>query len=46
MINGNTLTLLDSVSSNKIIISQQVAKNLNLSLREPVFMYFAQDPPE
>ena len=45
MIDGNTLTLSDSVSSNKIIISQQVAKNLNLSVGEPIFMYFAQDPP-
>ena len=45
MIKGNTLTLSDSVSSNKIIISEKVAKNLNLSLGDPVFMYFAQDPP-
>jgi|TARA_B100001093_G_scaffold178873_1_gene171426 lipoprotein-releasing system permease protein len=45
MVSGNTLTLSDSISSNNIIISKQVAKNLNLSLGESVFMYFAQDPP-
>tara|TARA_B100000900_G_scaffold119351_2_gene100691 strand:- start:3990 stop:5228 length:1239 start_codon:yes stop_codon:yes gene_type:complete len=45
MVSGKTLTLSDSISSNSIIISKQVAKNLNLSLGESVFMYFAQDPP-
>ena len=45
MLSGKTLTLSDSISSNSIIISKQVAKNLNLSLGEYVFMYFAQDPP-
>ena len=45
MLSGKTLTLSDSISSNNIIISKQVAKNLNLSLGESVFMYFAQDPP-
>jgi len=45
MLSGKTLTLSDSISSNSIIISKQVAKNLNLSLGESVFMYFAQDPP-
>lgn len=45
MVSGKTLTISDSISSNNIIISEQVAKNLNLSLGESVFMYFAQDPP-
>ena len=45
MVRGETLTLSDSISSNSIIISEMVAKNLNLSLGESVFMYFAQDPP-
>mgnify|MGYP001412765610 CR=1 FL=1 len=45
IVKGKTFNLSDSTSSNSIIISEQVAKNLNLSLGEYVFMYFAQDPP-
>ncbi len=45
LIAGNTFTINDSIKSNKILISEYVAKLLKLSLGDKLTVYFVQDPP-
>ena len=45
MIQGDILNIEDSITSNEILISSEIARLLDVSIGESLFMYFAQDPP-
>jgi lipoprotein-releasing system permease protein len=45
LIEGDTLTISDSVNSNNIVISSNIANKLNLELGDKVKMFFIQEPP-
>ena len=42
---GEVLNLDDSIKSNDILISKEVAKLLKLNVSDDLVMYFVQDPP-
>ena len=45
LVSGDVFTLTDSVRSNNILISEEVAKKLKLVIDNDLVMYFVQDPP-
>ena len=45
LVSGDVFTLTDSVKSNNILISEEVAKQLKLVIDDDLVMYFVQDPP-
>jgi lipoprotein-releasing system permease protein len=45
MIEGDTLIIADSAKSNNVVISQYIAKALNLKVGDSFAAYFIQDPP-
>ncbi len=45
MLEGKTLQIVDSVKSNDIVLSKNIASRLNIKLGDKVKMYFIQDPP-
>ena len=45
LVSGDVFTLTDSVRSNNILISEEVAKQLKLVIDDDLVMYFVQDPP-
>ena len=45
IIEGRFIELIDSVRVNEIVISEQVAKKLQLQVNDDLLMYFIQDPP-
>jgi lipoprotein-releasing system permease protein len=45
LVEGDTLTIVDSVNSNNIVISANIADKLNLKLGDKVKMFFIQEPP-
>ena len=45
LVSGDVFTLTDSVRSNNILISEEVAKQLKLVIDNDLVMYFVQDPP-
>lgn len=44
LIGGSTFETSDSVASDKIVLSQHMAKLLHLQLGDPVVIYFVQEP--
>ncbi len=44
MVEGNIFSVADSAVSDKIILSQHIAKLLQLKLGDPVVIYFVQEP--
>ena len=42
---GETLGLVDSLKSNDVLISEEIAKSLRLDISDDLIMYFIQDPP-
>jgi lipoprotein-releasing system permease protein len=46
MIEGRFITLNDSVLSNEVMVSERMAKKMNLKLGELVVSYFIMDPPK
>ncbi len=42
---GSKISLSDSLRSDEVIISNLVARRMQLDLNDDVFMYFIQDPP-
>jgi len=45
MVEGDTLIIADSAKSNNVVISQFIAKALNLKVGDSFAAYFIQDPP-
>ncbi len=45
LVEGDTLTISDTVNSNNIVISANIAKKLDLKLGDRVKMFFIQEPP-
>jgi len=45
LVEGHVIEIVDSVNSNQILISQYVAKLLELKLGDKLMVYFVQDPP-
>mgnify|MGYP001220357340 CR=1 FL=1 len=45
LVAGEILTLDDSVVSNDVLISEEVARILSLDVLDELVMYFVQDPP-
>ncbi len=45
ILDGESFRVIDSVTSNNIIISKHIAKLLNLKVGDRIAAYFIQDPP-
>ena len=45
LVAGKTLDLADSIKSNDVMISEDVAKSLKLNVLDDLVVYFIQDPP-
>ncbi|MAW21809.1 MAG: hypothetical protein CMD16_05395 [Flavobacteriales bacterium] len=45
LVSGNVFDIKDSVKSNNILISEEVAKKLKLEIDDDFIIYFVQDPP-
>lgn len=45
LVEGDTLTIVDSLKSGNILVSEYIAKALHLKLGDDLGAYFIQDPP-
>ncbi len=45
LVTGEVLSIKDSIRSNDILISEEIAKLLRLNISDDLVMYFVQDPP-
>lgn len=45
LISGSVITMDDTLRSDEIVVSQLIARQLQLEIHDDVFLYFIQDPP-
>ena len=45
LVKGKVFKLVDTLTSNEILISKTIADRLHLDINSKIFLYFVQDPP-